>query len=282
MSVKETPAAEAADEEEVVAETEDKVVAKEGDEPESDEAEDGEEAETEDKPEDGDDKPSKSKLKRERLKARIATLEEIARHESDRADKTAAELRRLKGDVGPAPKEADYADERSYTAALNAYEADKRVTARTQQNTEAAAKEARESADASIENLFRERALALVDRYPDIEARVFNDATLPVSRAMAGIIQDKERGPEVAYYLATHRETAQRIAKMSSDDAAWALGEIAATLDAPKPRTQSKAPPPATIVKGTRSTAAVVDWDKRPIEEWVAWRETQLGIRKKA
>ena len=63
--------------------------------------------------------------------------------------------------------------------------------------------------------------------------------------------------------------------------AAKELGRIEATLDAPKPRTQSKAPPPAKTVNGGRSLATK-NPDDMTMDEWLAWRETNLGIRKKA
>lgn len=272
-----TPGGDAPDEEDVLPEAKDAVETEETDteEPEGEEADEPEgEAE-----EDGEPKKlSKTAKKNARIRQKIETLEEIARHESNEADRLRAENARLRGDIGPAPKESEYADERSYTAALNAYEADKRVTARTQQNTEAAARDAQQRATVSKQNLFRERALALVDRYPDIEARVFNDATVPITTTMAEVIQDSERGPEVAYFLASNREEAGRISRMQPFAQAKEIGRIEATLDAPKPRTQSKAPPPPAILKGGKTLAAK-DPDKMSMDEWLTWRNAQLKKR---
>lgn len=280
MSVnKEAPGAEAADDEKPVVEADAKVEAEATED--EDEGEDAAEGEAESaEGEEGEKKLSKTARKNAKIRAKIATLEEIARHESNEADRLREENKRLRGDVGPAPKETDFADERAYTAALNAYEADKRVTARTQKNTEDAATSAAERAMVSKQNLFRERALALSDRFPDIGARIFDNAN-PVTPAMAEVIQDSERGPEVAYHLATHREDALRIARMTPLAAAREIGRIEATLDAPKPRTKTNAPPPPITLKGGTATTTK-DPDKMSSEEWLVWRETQLGLRRKA
>lgn len=244
-----------------------------------DEVED--DAPVEDEPsEDGEPKKlSKSAKKNARIRAKIETLEEIARHESKRADEATARLKSLTDDVGPAPKREQFADDIEYGAALSAYEADKRITARTKKTTETTATEARDSANASKLNLFRERAMALTERYPDIEAKVFGDRTGLFDPTLAEIIMDTERGPEVAYFLASNREEASRIKSMQPLAQAREIGRIEATLTstAPKPRTQSNAPPPPKILKGTKATAAVTDWDKQPIEKWLEHRNAQLA-----
>lgn len=247
-----------------------------------DETEDGEgETETEEAAEGEDGEPkklSKTARKNARLRERIATLEEIARHESKRADEAESARKALTADLGPPPKRDDFTDEVEYGAALAGYRAEERVLARTKKTTDATVTQTRESATVSKQNLFRERALALTDRFPDIEARVFSDATLPISPSMAEVIQDSERGPEVAYFLATHREEASRIRSMPPAQAAYALGKIEATLDvaAPKPRTQSNAPPPPKIIKGGGKALVAKNMDNAPIDEWLTWRNAQL------
>ena len=258
---------------EEISETETEEAEDEGEEGEPDAEAEGE------KGEDGQPKKlSKTARKNARLRERIATLEEIARHESKRADEAEAARRVLTADLGPPPKRENFADDIEYGAALAGYRAEERVLARTKKTTEATVTETRDAANVSKQNLFRERALALNDRFPDIEARVFGDATLPISPSMAEVIQDSERGPEVAYFLATHREEASRIVKMQPAQAAYALGRIDASLDiaAPKPRTQSNAPPPPKIIKGSGKSLVSKDPDKMTMEEWTTWRNAQL------
>lgn len=232
----------------------------------------------EDKEADDDGKPSKSKLKRERIKQRLSTLEEIARHESQRADAAQAALKALTDEVGTEPKRSDYEGrDEDYIADRAAWRADIAAAARTKKAAEVAVTSTRQSAGASKQNLFHERAMALVERYPDIEAKVFNDPSAPINQTMAEVLMDSERGPEVAYYLSTHREEGQRIQKMSPLSAAREIGRIEAQLAAPKPKTQTTAPKPVPKVGGGSSRAAK-DPDKMSMDEWTAWRNAQLGI----
>jgi len=274
-----TPGADAPGDEDALLEADDAIETAEADETEEEDSEDEADGEKAEGEADEDGKPkkqSKTARKNARIRQKIETLEEIARHESKRADEATARLHALTDDVGPPPKREDFADDVEYGAKLAAYEADKLYTARTKKSTETNATEARDAANASKHVLFRERILALADRYPDIEARIFDNAN-PVSPVMAEVLQDSERGPEIAYFLATHREEAQRIKSMSPPLAAYALGRIEATLDAPKPRTQSHAPPPPNILKGARATAQK-DPDKMETDEWLVWRNAQLGL----
>lgn len=239
----------------------------------------------EDKEADDGGKPSKSKLKRERIKQRISTLEEIARHESQRADAAAAQLKALSADADPEPKESDYEGRpNDYIADRAAWRADVTAIARQKKTAQIVGDETQKALGNSKQNLFHERAMALVERYPDIEAKVFNDPSAPINQTMAEVLMDSERGPEVAYYLSTHREEGQRIQKMSPLSAAREIGRIEAQLAAPKPKTQTTAPKPVPKVGGG-SMKAARDPDKLSDDEWLEHRNRELGIvpgRKKA
>lgn len=281
MATEKTPGADASGDENALLETEAK--AEETEETETEESEDeGEESaeeDTGDEKADGEDgdKPSKSKIRRERRQERLRNLEEIARRESERADAYAAQLKALSGDLGPEPKRSDYDNEQDYIAEKAAWRAEQRAVARQQKATEAAATNARASAGNSKQQLFHERAMSLVERYPDIEAKVFQDASLPISPEMATVLMDTDRGPEVAYYLATHREEARRIVEMQPLAAARELGRIEAKLDAAaiKPRTETKVPKPVTVLGGNAGRVQK-DPDKMNGDEWLRWRNAQL------
>jgi hypothetical protein len=124
--------------------------------------------------------------------------------------------------------------------------------------------------------LFKERAMALTDRYPDIEAKVFNDTSLPMSATMAETIMESEKGPEIAYHLSANRELAQRIKSMSPLQAAMELGRIESKLALPPSRKQTQAPPPPSTVSGT-----VKGPNKSPesmtMREYAAWRANGGG-----
>lgn len=197
-----------------------------------------------------EDKKTPSARKREKIKARIDALEAENQRLTERvqaAERTKPALDQL----GPKPDRAKYEDDTEYLADLSAWKTEERILARQAKTHETNTSTARADAAEAGMKLFRERALALVDTYPDIEAKVFNDQSLPMSAVMAETLMASEKGPEVAYYLSANREEAQRIKSMSPLAAAAALGRLEAKLSLPKPRTETKAPPPPATVSGT-------------------------------
>lgn len=289
MANEKNAAAQAADDEKPVknaaetaetdeAEAGDEVEGEEEGEPAEDADEEGEKPDGEVEAEaDEEGKPSKSKLKRERVKARIATLEEIAKAASQRAEAAEAQLRSLSGDVGKEPKFEDYGEDRrdDYIADRAAWKADQTAVARQRKAAEAAKVETTRTAGDSKFNLFRERTMALSDRFADIEAKVL-DPSLPMDQATAEILMDSERGPEVAYHLATHREELQRIQGMPPLARARELGRIEALIAAPKPRTVTKAPKPVPVIGGGSSKAAK-DPEKMTTEEWMEHERKRMA-----
>lgn len=230
---------------------------------------------------DEDGKPSKSKLRRDKHKARITALEDIARQDRARADAAEARFKTLSDEIGPEPKLQDYPEERDYIIAKSAWESDRRAVAREKKAAETANTQARTNAGQSRENVFRARAMELADRYPDIEAKVFQDQSAPINQVMAEVLMESDRGPEVAYYLATHREEGERIKRMPPLVAARELGRIEARLDTPKPRTVTQAPPPVPTVKGNGSRV-VKDPARMSQAEFNRWSDQQEAQYRKA
>lgn len=278
---------------------EEKLVQKSDEKPEADEAEaddaaedegetetEGDDAEAEGEKSEGDDaagdtsedgKPSKSKLKRERIKARIASLEEIANAARQRAESAEATLRALTDEAGPEPKRENYEGrEDDYIADRAAWRAEQSAIARQKKAAEATKTEASRNAGDSKLNLFRERTMALSDRFADIEAKVLNDPTLPIDGATAEILMDSERGPEVAYHLATNRHELQRIQQMPPLARAREIGRIEAILSAPKPKTVTNAPKPVPVVSGG-SSKVTKDPEKMTMEEWVEHERKRMA-----
>lgn len=95
-----------------------------------------------------------------------------------------------------------------------------------------------------------EKVQAVADRIPDITEKVF-DPTLPVSPFAAEFIAESEKGAEVAYYLASNRAEAARIAAMPVTRQALELARLEARLNAaPQVRKMSAAPNPPPTVGG--------------------------------
>lgn len=247
-------------------ETEEAEAKPEGEEPEGEGDKDGEG--------EGDEQTqSRAQRRRARQKAVLVSLEQERDRLAARANAAERALSEFKEDLGEAPIRDSFDDEADYVAAKAAYEADKRAIIRQKSAVQAGATSAQQDAVSAKQNLFRERATALAERYPDIEAKVLNDASLPISKAMAEVLMETDRGPEVAYYLAGHREEAQRIASMQPLAAAAELGRIEAKLSAPKPRTETKAPKPVPTLSGG-TTKVSKDPSRMSHEEYRAWRDS--------
>lgn len=225
-----------------------------------------------------EEKKTKSKLRREKQKAHVLALEaEVAR-----LTEVAAATERNKpvtDQLGPKPDRTKYEDETEYLADLSAWKTEERIIARQTKAHEATTTIVRGDSAAKKMELFKERAMSLTDRYPDIEAKVFNDPTLPMSAVMAETLMESEKGPEVAYYLSANREVAQRIKSMTPLAAARELGRIEATIALPKPRTETKAPPPPSTLSGTVS-GPKKNPETMSQAEYVAWRNNGGGEKR--
>lgn len=280
MATDKTPVAQAADEDTTVPEAEE-IEAVEGEEAEADESEEEAEGEAETEADGQPKKLSKSARQKAKFRERIAVLTDNATRERQRADAAEAQLRGLTDEAGPEPKEADYEGRpNDYIADRAAWKADQSAIARQKKAVETQAVESRKSAGQSGDELFRERVRALEDSHPGIGKAIFDDGTLPINPTMAEVIRDSERGPEVAFYLSSHREVAQRIQSMTPLAAARELGRIEATLDAPKPRTRTQAPPPPVIVGGT-SHKVIKDPDRMTTAEWMKYEEDRMERQRK-
>lgn len=186
-----------------------------------------------------------------------------------------------KADPVKLPQLADFQyDEAAYQAALLDY-----ATKQAEQVVERRLSE-REAAYAEHKRLstFQERQQAFAKAVPDFEDRVMRDPTLPITPAMRDVIVDSDAGPEIAYWLATNREQAERIASLPPHLAALEMGRVEGRLQAqkeaarkPVPRVTQAPPPPPTVEDGP--TEVEKSPDDMSMSEWLKWREK--GLRKK-
>lgn len=123
---------------------------------------------------------------------------------------------------------------------------------------------------------YSERANKAREVHPDFDEVV--DQDLPVSKAMMESIIDSELGAEIAYHLGKNPNEALRISQLSPLSAAREIGKLEAKLtpqEKPEIEQPSKAPKPATPVKGT-STATSAPSDNDSMSDWLAKRNKQL------
>lgn len=119
-----------------------------------------------------------------------------------------------------------------------------------------------------------ERAASASTRYADF-ATVALDPNLPISEAMADVIQSVENGPDVLYHLGKHPGEAVRIARLSPAHAAFELGALAAAIKA-QPKQQLRPGPTPIQPLGGGAAAPTTDPSRMSADEWRAWRNEQL------
>jgi hypothetical protein len=175
-------------------------------------------------------------------------------------------------------------DEAKYQAALIEY-ATKQAERVVEQRFTKAEQERTEKARVDA---FAARQQEFAKAHPDYTARV-EDPYLTITPAMRDVIVDSPTGPELAYYLAQNRETAEQIARLPAHLAALELGRIDGRLSALKEVKKAppvtKAPPPPPKVDDVETPIASVkasdaDSDKLSTQEWFRLREKELKRRK--
>lgn len=179
----------------------------------------------------------------------------------------------------PTKAEHDYDDDK-YQAALIAYT--EQVAERKAQ--ELLDKRERDAQETAKKKTFQERQDAFAKSKPDYREKVLENDSLPISEAMAKVIQRREMGPEIAYHLADNLELAAEIARLDPEDAAIELGLIEAQLRAakaapPAPPKPSAAPPPVPKIEAS-DPATEKDMSQMSDAEFAKYRRRQIAQRR--
>lgn len=221
---------------------------------------------------------SESAKRREREKAYRARLQTEAAEAKAEAEQAKARRQAIldAAKQEAPPKEDDFPDPIEFAAAKAIWGAEQRLTAREAKNAGDAAKAAEDKAEeigkrdrAILEQSWAAAREEAKTRYADFETVALTG--WEPSPAMTDLILTSDVGPDVAYHLGQNRALAAQIAAMSQVEAARAIGRIEASIVAPKPRTETKAPDPINPVRG--SAAAGRNPDTMSYVEWVKWRE---------
>ena len=190
---------------------------------------------------------------------RINQLTAEKYREKQRADEMAAEIERLKQTQATpdtdAPKLSDFDyDEEKFL--------DAKVKYAVRRETQAAQTEAVRQQKGKR---FQEKVARA--KIPDYEEVVQNLVdTVPPPLAVVEAIQEDDNGPELAYYLGTHLDVAERLAGMSGPRAVLELGRISAGLAGVKQKKLTNAPKPVRPV-GTGGATGAKDLAKLSVEE---------------
>lgn len=255
--------------------------------PEVTEAPEGTEGQTEgqaaaETPESEEAEKSEAAKRREREKAHKERLRKEAEEAKAAADR--AEQRRLKiieaGKSEKPPVESDFSDYAEFVAAKAVWTAEQRTNQRHAQELEAEAAEARKQAEIIeaaeqqlVNQSWAERVAEAKGRYADFD-QVALAQDVPITPQIAAMLKQSEKGPDLAYFLGMNKATAAELAALSKTSpmqAAWALGRLEASLNAPSPRMTPQTPEPIAPVRGKSQT--VYNPDKMSMAEYIAARK---------
>lgn len=248
-------------------------------------------AEPEPEPEAEPDEPKKTKYQSriDRLTAERYEAEARARVEAERRAQLEYELAQVRqGPPPPAPvdrepQRGEFEDDDAYIAALVSYRTRKEVEpvlAAVQQHIEAARQE---QVRAEALRAYHERIAAARSELADFDEVTSRD--LPVSAVMADVIVQSPVGPHLSYYLGSHPEECERLAKLPPIVAAREMGALEARLGAattgtsPGATSRSIAPPPVKPVGGAPTTATV-PLDRVSFSEFERIRNEQERARR--
>ncbi len=139
-------------------------------------------------------------------------------------------------------QEAYNKDYRSYLRNLARYEGRQEFKAQQKREQETRAKQSAEDRQRSAVNSYQERVSKAREKYPDYDQVAHGNHWSP-TKAMADAILEHDAGPDIAHYLGSHVEDAQRISQLSPNGQLIELGLIAAKLSpAQADATQGKTP----------------------------------------
>tara|TARA_R110000822_G_scaffold3036_6_gene13862 strand:+ start:1463 stop:2275 length:813 start_codon:yes stop_codon:yes gene_type:complete len=178
----------------------------------------------------------------------------------------------------PTLEQHDY-DQEAYLEAL----ADYKVHTTLAQSMAQQAEYQQQQSTAQTVNQFKMREYEVMSEFPDYQQKVYaND--VPITDTMATAIRTDENGAKVAYFLATYKDIAYRVANMPQRDQFLAIGEISEKISQAqsagglKPSKVSNAPSPIPSMS-TRSSVVNKNPEKMSTDEFMAWRNKQLSKR---
>lgn len=210
----------------------------------------------------GDEKPEKP---RQRAAERISEIYGRMKNAERARDLALAEVERLRRPVVDQENWDQLTYEQQQAAQLRQAVRDERAEelAREAQLREMEARTSRV-------DMFQDRLKEVKAQIPDIE-KAITDPSLPVTEVGARFIHESEKGPQVAYWLATNRDEASRIARLDPFQQAYELGKIEARIGAaPASRRLSNAPAPVPKVGGGSNTGAK-DPASMSMAEYAEW-----------
>ena len=205
--------------------------------------------------------------------SRQAERDAVSREQRIQAEVAERIARQAPQPVAPSgePKPAQFQDYESYIAALTDFKVEQRMSGfRQESEAQQQARAQREQAE-TVQQKFS----AASKKYDDFNEVALAD-DVPISKPMAAAISESDLGGELAYYLGSHIDEADRISRLSPVHQIRELMKLETKLSAPP--TATKAPPP--IVPSSGKATVKKDTFELPWKEFVAQRQKETGKRR--
>jgi hypothetical protein len=236
---------------------------------EADAEKDGETEENEDEKGDDDEpkrkKPSGSERQRRRIERLEAELSEFRERRPAAAGDADAIKSAVEAEIGPEPKEADFPDFFEFSDARAAWKAAKVLVEREVKKDNARAETVQREKVSALVDDHEDRLDDLEKRLPGSKAKIDGATNAKVAPHIARLILESDKSALLQLHLAEHPDKLDAMNRMSPVQAAREAGRLEARLSLPKPRTETKAPPPVRSPKGGASPTS----HETDLEAWL-------------
>jgi hypothetical protein len=226
----------------------------------------------------------------ERFAEQLFNEREQYRRRIEELEKAKPEVPRETTLVKPDPQDKAFYDAEGkfkvweYSDKLAEYSAKKAVEDDRKEQQKVAAERERVAAEAA----FKARIAKATEKYPDWE-KVVGASDITLQNECLQYIATSDKGTDVAYYLAQHKEEAERIRGLHPIRAIAELGKIEAGLErssappakaeSPVAEPQRSAPAPITPIATNGTGSVNVDPAKMSFKELRAYRREQARSR---
>lgn len=221
---------------------------------------------------------AKERKKREPLERERDWLKQIAMDRGLTTQQPNQQTAQKPQESSQRPVISQFAEYDQYLEALADWKADQKVAEYRKQSEQQTAQRSQAEQLQAIQRAYDERVEKARAKYQDYDDVAHGH--VPINDAMALAIRASEDGPDIAYYLGTHVEEAQRIYRLPPLLAVSEIGRIGAKLASAPPPTKpvTRAPAPITPVGSGSSPQQTDDpLDTDDIETWARKRNAQIA-----
>jgi len=172
-------------------------------------------------------------------------------------------------EIGPPPREQDFPDYLAFERAERAYET-RKVISEERIRDQIAQQQIREVEE--FEGLKRQhlkREAEIRKFIPDYDTAL-KSCTVPLAQHVTKLVLESDKSALLAHHLASRPDLLEQMNLSHPIAVARELGRLEGRLSLPKPRTETKAPPPVHAVKGSVTPSnSMTDFD--------AWKRKTYG-----